>query len=87
MLAFLEYSSYCTSFTTGPLVTTAVKKMLGYSMLIGAVVGVSDGWTLYQFSEAEGLDGEAKETAKRQRVGHVGMAVVPAVLGVGWLYA
>lgn len=86
-VGYLQLSSYCTSLPQGPFVAPAVRRVLGYSMLVGSIVGLTDGYTLYQFSTAQGVSAEAAEHAKKQRLGHVGMALPTALLGLGWLYA
>lgn len=87
MIAFLQLSSTCTKLPTGPFVAAAVRKGLGYSMLLASAVTFSDGYILQQFSDAEGLSEEAVNIAKTQRQRYAALALPVALLGVGWIYA
>lgn len=87
MIAFLHFSDSCTKLPIGPFVAAAVRKGLGYSMLIASVVTFSDGYILQQFSDSEGLSDEAADKAKTQRQRYAALSLPVALLGLGWIYA
>lgn len=87
MIGFLQFSNTCTKLPVGPFVAAAVRKGLGYSMLIASLVTFSDGYVLQQFSDAKDLSAEAVDTAKKQRQRYAALALPIALLGVGWIYA
>lgn len=86
MVTYLQFSSACTTLPTGPFAAAAMRRALGYSMLINSVVAFTDGYILQQFSDDKRLSSEAVATAKRQRWGHAAVAVPLALLGLGWIY-
>lgn len=87
MVAYLQFSKTCKDLPFGPFAAAAMRKALGYSMLVNGLVTFLDGYIMKQFSDSEKLSDEAVETAKNRRLSHMAPGLPITLLGLGWIYA
>lgn len=81
LISFWQFSGFCRD---NPAAAAAVRRCLGLSLTIGTVVGLGDAWIVGRYAK-DVEEGEVKETAKGKSMGHAGMAVVIAGVGLGML--
>ncbi|KPM43914.1 hypothetical protein AK830_g2616 [Neonectria ditissima] len=82
LVLFWQFSPLCRA---SPQAALAVRQCLGISLAAGTVVGLGDAWIIKRFSDAEGVETEAREVAVIQSAGHAVTAVAIAGLGLTYL--
>lgn len=85
-LALLLYLQFSDLPRSSPAATTAVRNLIGITLLLVAIVGVGDSYILSELSQAQGLSKETVKLAKDNSTGHVYMASLFAALGIAWLF-
>lgn len=82
ILLYLQFSYVATS---SPAAATAVRKVIGITMLAGTIVRLGDSWVLSEFSHGPGLSRSAADFAGSKSTDHAIMAIPYAVLATAWL--
>lgn len=65
-----------------PVAAVAVKRCIGVVLAWGMCVGLSDSWVIGQYIDEAGID---EEEVREKAAGHMWVAPVVGLLGLGWL--